>query len=209
MKRSKIIKIIISSLFGIIFALALYFIISNTIKLQKNELGSFFGYSVSYVPTESMEPVIEAESTIIFKKTDYADANVGDIIVYYNDELNIYVIHEIYEETEYGFIMKGVNNNSIDLYSNGNIIYVTEDNFYGTYVKTLNILSLKSIATNREYIFGVCIIIFILAFISEGLSIYKTYKKEKRKEENAKVRDELIEEIKEELRNELKEKNKQ
>ena len=39
-----------------------------------------FGYSVSYVPTESMEPEIMAGEYIYYKKTTFDDVDVDDII---------------------------------------------------------------------------------------------------------------------------------
>lgn len=204
--KMKIFKRVISILLSIVIVIFGYFIIMNTIRISKNEIGSFFGYSVAYVPTESMEPNIHSGSTVIFKKSNYDKIQVGDIIVYKNTDENIYVIHRVLEITSDGFIMKGDNNPSIDLYKNGDTYFVTKDLFYGSYVKTINWLSLKSLVQNRTLIFGLCILIFILAFISEGLSIYRSFIHEKKKEEYEKTKEELLEEIKKELLEERKDK---
>nr|MCR5787023.1 signal peptidase I [Acholeplasmatales bacterium] len=107
----KTIKGIITVILLLIVSILTYFVVANVVATKNNTISSFFGYSISYVPTESMEPTISKGSTIMFKKGDIKDANAGDIIVYKNTEHNIYVIHRIYQEVEDNkFIMKGDNN---------------------------------------------------------------------------------------------------
>ena len=122
----KIIRNIIASFLGLIIVILGYFVIANIVATKNNTIASFFGYSITYVPTESMEPTIKTNSTIMFEKnTKYDDLKVGDIIVYHNDETNMYIIHRIKEETNSGFIMQGDNNPIPDRKS------VVTENVYG------------------------------------------------------------------------------
>ena len=80
MHVKKIISIIITSILSLIVAGLLIILIKNTIALKNNQISSFFGYSISYVPTESMEPTINPGETVLIKKGSIKDANIGDII---------------------------------------------------------------------------------------------------------------------------------
>ena len=60
MHVKKIISIIITSILSLIVAGLLIILIKNTIALKNYKNSSFFCYSISYVPTESMVPTINA-----------------------------------------------------------------------------------------------------------------------------------------------------
>ncbi len=206
----KTIKGIITVILLLIVSILTYFVVANVVATKNNTISSFFGYSISYVPTESMEPTISKGSTIMFKKCDIKDANAGDIIVYKNTEHNIYVIHRIYQEVEDNkFIMKGDNNLTYDTYSNGDTYYVTSDNYIGKYVKTVSAFSINS-TLSRSVIFVLALLTTAFIFLSEGLTIFKTIKSNKnenRQELNDKEKEELKKELLEELKKEMADKD--
>ena len=207
MNFKKLIKIIFSVITFSLLAIAIYLVGANIYATKNHTLASFFGYSLSYVPTESMEPTIEAKSTIIISKSNFEDAKENDIIVYFNSDNNIYVIHRIKKITDKGFIMQGDNNSSIDIHNDGSTYYVTKDNFYGKYVRTLNIFNLRKLGDGK--VLFVIIIAFGVIMISiEGFSFFKTFKESKKNTKNEEIiiDDEFRKKLKEEIKKELMDK---
>ena len=207
----KIIKYIITCVLLIIISILTYFVISNVVAKKNNTISSFFGFSVSYVPSESMEPTIEKGSTVLFKKDDYSNAKENDIIVYKNDELNIYVIHRIkYYENNKGFVMQGDNNKTVDTNKDGSILYVTQNNYVGKYLKTVSVFSINS-TLSRTIIFILAILTTFFIMVTEIFSIIRNVKDNK-KENNVKLDDKekelLRKEILEELKKEMNNKDK-
>lgn len=203
----KICKGIISAILSVIIIILAYFIVANIIATKNNSIASFFGYSISYVPTPSMEPTIESNSTIIFDQDySYADLNVGDIIVYRNTDENIYVIHRIISKTEYGFVTQG-DNNSIPDYKkdSSEYYYITESNYVGKYKTTVTIFSLNSPLSK--------VLVFILIFSSFGFIVVseifglKNIAKKDSKENEEISKEELKKELLEEIKKEIEEKN--
>lgn len=209
MKKSrKIIGIVAASILGIIVVFMMGILISNSIALSKNQMTSFFGYSISYVPTDSMEPTIESGDTVLIKKCDFDDVKIGDIIVYKND--NKYIIHRVVRFDDDGSIVtKGDNDYTNPVEDD---VRITRENFYGKYKKTVNYLNFSSIVKNRNYILPICILVFVGIIISEAISIAKTIsEKNKKKIEELKETQmqALKEKMKEEMREELEEKIKE
>jgi len=203
----KICKGIISAILSVIIIILAYFIVANIIATKNNSIASFFGYSISYVPTPSMEPTIESNSTIIFDQDySYDDLNVGDIIVYRNIDENIYVIHRIISKTEYGFVTQG-DNNSIPDYKkdSSEYYYITESNYVGKYKTTVTIFSLNSPLSK--------VLVFILIFSSFGFIVVseifglKNIAKKDSKENEEISKEELKKELLEEIKKEIEEKN--
>lgn len=200
MHVKKIISIIITSILSLIVAGLLIILIKNTIALKNNQISSFFGYSISYVPTESMEPTINPGETVLIKKGSIKDANIGDIIVYYDGER--YIIHRVTRILENGNLKtKGDNT-----YTNPveDSLQIDENMYYGKYIKTVNFLNFTSIFKNKNFIFPICILIYVVILISEGISIAKTIKK--KNDENIKKMQEEhnLKTLKETLREEVK-----
>lgn len=202
----KHIKRFISALLVLIIVILGYFVIANVVATKDNTIASFFGYSISYVPTNSMEPTIKTASTIMFEQnTSYDELKTGDIIVYHNDETNMYIIHRIKNVDSNGFIMQGDNNPGPDYYlQSTNYYYVTEDNYVGKYVCTVSAFSLSSVFS-RTLVFILAIIIFILIFVTEAINIIKTINtKDKPKDDEIDkeaLKKEVLEELKRELEN--------
>ncbi len=209
MKAVKIIKRSVTVLLVGILVLLIGVLITNTVALSKNQLSSFFGYTISYVPTESMEPTIRAGETVLIKKGGFEETQVGDIIVYKNNEENKYIIHRVTRILEDGTLrVKG--DNEYTNPSEDNVI-ITKDNYYGKYVSTVNFLNLKSLVKNKSFILPICILIYLIAVVSEGISIAKRIKaknEEKLKAlNNTKSMDDIKAELLEEIKAELMEEN--
>ena len=209
MKAAKIIKRSVTVLLVGILVLLIGVLITNTVALSKNQLSSFFGYTISYVPTESMEPTIRAGETVLIKKGGFEKTKVGDIIVYKNNEENKYIIHRVTRILEDGTLrVKGDNDYTNP--SEDNVI-ITKDNYYGKYVSTVNFLNLKSLVKNKNFILPICILIYLIAVVSEGISIAKRIKaknEEKLKAlNNTKSMDDIKAELLEEIKAELMEEN--
>lgn len=209
MKAVKIIKRSVTVLLVGILVLLIGVLITNTVALSKNQLSSFFGYTISYVPTESMEPAIRAGETVLIKKGGFEKTQVGDIIVYKNNEENKYIIHRVTRILEDGTLrVKG--DNEYTNPSEDNVI-ITKDNYYGKYVSTVNFLNLKSLVKNKSFILPICILIYLIAVVSEGISIAKKIKaknEEKLKAlNNTKSMDDIKAELLEEIKAELMEEN--
>ncbi len=198
----KIIKIVLSSISVILVALTLILIIANVSAMRKEKPVSVFGYSFSYVPTESMKPVINPNDVVIFKKCQYNNLDVGDIIVYRSKTGNtagIYIIHRIKEITNEGFVMLGDNNNgAVDPE------LVTKDMLVGKFVKVFNAFNIGKIASNKNVIFFILVIIVMVIIVMEILNIYTTFQKDKIKAVEEKRKQELLDEIRQELLEEIK-----
>ncbi len=200
----KIIKSIITAILSIIIIILGYFIVANIVATKNNSIATFFGYSISYVPTGSMEPTISSNSTIIFDQNfNYDNLEIGDIIVYYNDEDSVYVIHRIIENTDSGYVTKGDNNPIADYKNNSSeYYYVTKENYVGKYKTTVTAFSLNTTFSK--------VMVFLLLFGSLGFilvsevfgikNIIKENKTTNVEEDKEKLKKELLEEIKKELK---------
>lgn len=151
-----------------------------------------FGVSVSYVPTESMEPKIKAGEYVMYTKASFDDVNEDDIIIYKNSN-DMFIIHRVIEKNSNFLIAKGDNNPVEDTEN------VTPDMVYGKYVMTIGILSIFSGGISKNLIFFILIIIFIIMIGMQVLSIViknKTAEVNKNTEEQKKL---LIEQLKREI----------
>ena len=79
----------------IALALCIYIVSAVIVGNSQRRPPRVFGLSVSYVPTGSMEPVISTNSYVLFGYTSYDDCNLDDIIVYYNEGEQKYIIHTV------------------------------------------------------------------------------------------------------------------
>lgn len=199
----KNIKRIISALAIVMAILTIYLLASNIVAMKKEKPVRIFGYSFSYVPTNSMEPVIKVDDMVLFKKANYDDLKTGDIIVYrsnLDETKGMYIIHRIKEVTDDGFIMLGDNNNNIV-----DKEVVTSDMLIGKYIKVINFFNVGKLISNKNLIFTLLIIVIIFIIVMEIVNIYVTYMKDKgKKKEDKNIRDELLEEIRQELLEEIK-----
>lgn len=197
-KAKKIISIVVSCLIACIFILTLYVIISSIVASKNNSMSNLFGYTYSIVPTESMEPEIHVGDSIIGKKVKYDTLKIGDDIIYYNDEINIFVVHRIirYEEG-LGFKTKGINNLVEDE------LWVTSDNYQAKVVWHGNILNLGSFFLNNKSIIFVFLILALLLIIGNVLVEMVNANREMKKKELEQFENETKEEREARLRKEI------
>ena len=184
--------------------LCLYITIEVIVANTNNRPPAVFGVSVSYVPTESMEPTIEAGDYVMFTKVSFDDVKVDDIVVYRASD-DKFIIHRVIEKTDEYLICKGDNNPLEDKE------VVTSSMLFGRYVTTLGFMQIFTGGINKNLIFFILILIFILMMIMQGVSIYIKSKtddvKKKHDEEMNLLREELKKEILAEELKKLKEEN--
>ncbi len=197
MKRISIKEAIGYAISFICLILCLYITIEVIVANNEHRPPSIFGLSVSYVPTESMEPAIEAGDYVLFSKVDFDDIRVNDIIVYRSND-NRFIIHRVMEKADSYLRVQGDNNPLPD-----NEL-VTKNMVYGKYVTTLGFMSIFSGGINKNLIFFILIIIFIIMIVMQAVSIFIKNKtdevKRNREEEMNALREEMKKEIlKEEL----------
>lgn len=205
----KTLKIITITATTLLFVLAFYIMVFGSIARKNNELLNFFGYSYSFVPTDSMagteEDSFEANSLIITKKTPFANLNINDVIVYQAKSLggkDILIVHRIIRENEDGsFVTKGDNPNSTE-----DSVFVTEDNYQAKMIKSYKMINFgNNINSFQIRMLFVLIVILVVFTIYQIFNIVKNIKKDKLnkiKEEEQKLLAELKEQIKEEIEKE-------
>ena len=205
MKKGSIKNIIGYAISFLCLIFCIYITVEVIVANNENRPPSIFGLSVSYVPTESMEPTIEAGDYVVFSKVSFDDIKVDDIIVYKSQD-NRFIIHRVIEREADYLTVKGDNNPLADSER------VTSDMVYGRYIRTLGFMAIFSGGINKNLIFFILILIFIIMIIMQAVSIYiknKTdeVKKDREDELNA-LRDEMRNEILKEELERLREENK-
>ncbi len=189
--------------------LCLYITVEVIVASNQNRPPRIFNISVTYVPTESMEPTISSNSYIMFHGTSFDDVKVkdsnneGDIIIYYSKKNDFYIVHRaigrgIDENGNKYLICKGDNNTVSDAEN------VYPAMVYGKYMTTIGFMSIFSGGVNTSAVFVILIIIFIIMVAMQVTSMVISVKKEKlkesKKEEENRIREELKAQIlKEEL----------
>ena len=177
--------------------LCLYITIEVIVANTNQRPPRIFGLSVSYVPTESMEPAIKRDSYIMFSYATFDSVGEGDVVVYHNDEEGIFVVHRIIskDETSGIIITKGDNNLVED-----NVQITKEKNMiYGKYLTTVGFMSIFSGGINQNIIFVILIFIFLIMLGMQIFSMFIKGKTESLKEEKEKKKELLREEMKRQI----------
>ena len=209
----KIYQWIVSGLIVLFFSLTIYVLVAGTIAMKNKEMISLFGYTYSVVPTDSMEPDIMVGDSVIAKKVDFEDLEIGNDIIYHyvTDKLDIFIVHRIIREEDGGFITQGINNNSED------DVLVTEDNYVAKVVwsgKAANIGEL--VLHNRNLIFLILTIVLLLICVNGVFDILKILEAKKKLEyeeskkeaiSSTEITDELREKLRKEVEKELMNQN--
>lgn len=209
----KIYQWIVSGLIVLFFSLTIYVLVAGTIAMKNKEMISLFGYTYSVVPTDSMEPEIMVGDSVIAKKVDFEDLEIGNDIIYHyvTDKLDIFIVHRIIREEDGGFITQGINNNNED------DVLVTEDNYVAKVVwsgKAANIGEL--VLHNRDLIFLILTIVLILICVNGVFDILKILEAKKKLEyeeskkeaiSSTEITDELREKLRKEVEKELMNQN--
>ncbi len=209
-KGSGIIATVITA---IICLTMIVMVISAAVHAIRGKLVSFFGYSFSVVGSGSMAPTINVGDAIVVKKVNIDTIKVDDIIVYYNDELKINIVHRVVRTDDEGALVTQGDNRKTNPVEDK--IHTTKENFVGIVTKYGDVLGAGSILLiNRSMIFVVIIIVF-LAFIALEVANFIKALKEKEidelkakkqeaidarnnfnyEEEKAKLREELLKEL--------------
>lgn len=209
----KIYQWIVSGLIVLFFSLTVYVLVAGTIAMKNKEMISLFGYTYSVVPTDSMEPEIMVGDSVIAKKVDFEELEIGNDIIYHyvTDKLDIFIVHRIIREEDGGFITQGINNNSED------DVLVTEDNYVAKVVwsgKAANIGEL--VLHNRDLIFLILTIVLLLICVNGVFDILKILEAKKKLEyeeskkeaiSSTEITDELREKLRKEVEKELMNQN--
>ena len=190
----KLSKIIYYSLIGI-FTVLCFYISFEVINAIKSDLPvSLFSYSISYVPTDSMEDEIMPGEYVLFKKTSFEQVDEKDIIVYKSksgDMKGNYIIHRVIEEHDDYFITMGDNNPLPDEE------HITSDMVIGKYIK---VVKFAGMVNNNKTLLVVILSIFVLGgFISQFVTEYLKKQQEENKVEQQKRQQELLEQLKKEI----------
>ena len=196
--KSKV-AIIVSA---IIFILSVTIIIKVVTANAQNKLPSLFGYSVSYVPTQSMEPTISSDQYILSQTTSFDKVNVDDIIIYRSNTENRFIVHRIIQKYDDYLITKGDNNPIADSE------HITSDMICGKYVTTIGFLSIFSGGVNSTVVYVILVILFVILIITQGFSIYIKAKADKIKKQNELKNKQALEDLRAEIYKEELEKLK-
>jgi len=199
----KIASIFLSVLYCLLFLVALLIIIFGTIAQKNHSIVKVFGYSYSVVATDSMEPTIMVGEIAIAKSTPFEEISQGDIIVFYSEDYEIYIIHRVHEILENGDLVTKGDNPSATIDEDP----VTPENYFATVVKHGNFLNLGNLVLKyRSFVFVFIILIFVFIIVRELFSIAKQSKKtdeEKSKIQFEEQKQKAISEKKEQLRKEI------
>jgi signal peptidase len=166
----KLLKYFVTSITILLFALSLAAIL---ISIKANKDGSpakIFGYSYSIVVTGSMEETIHIGDFIVFKDSNYSDVKEKDIIVFYSEKENKYIVHRVIDILDSGALVTKGDNPYAPVDSDP----VTENNYYGiviAYGPLLNFGTLLAKYRNLAYL--LLIVIFLAVVIYEGISVFK------------------------------------
>ena len=127
------------------------------------------GWQLCVIQTGSMEPTIPTHSVCLVKtNVDYAELEVGDVVVYTRETDGKRIVHRIIEITDDGAVTKGDANASDDGIS------VTADNLYAKYVAHIPYLG-RVLGLLRSPYGTAIIAILLIALV--GLNIIDVRKK--------------------------------
>ncbi|MGM9970103.1 MAG: signal peptidase I [Anaeroplasma sp.] len=192
MKKRKKISNIIGYIVSILcLLLCLYITIEVISANTSNRPPRIFGVSVSYVPTESMDPTIKVGDYVLFVQADFNDVKVDDIVIYRAND-GKYIIHRIIEKYDDYLIAKGDNNLIPD-------DKVTKDMVYGKYITTLSFMSIFSGGISKNLIFFILVGIFICMLGMQIFSMFVKNKTDEVKKTNEEQKNLLREELKRQI----------
>ena len=100
-------------LMDITLAALVFFLLVLLLSKAATGYATFFGYKPIYILTDSMEPVIPADSWVVAVPARGENIAVGDVAAYRKEngtKLQPLIIHRVAGITESGFIFQGDNN---------------------------------------------------------------------------------------------------
>jgi len=194
-KKKTIITYVISFL---CLFLCLYITIEIISANSSKRPPNIFGVSISYVPTNSMEPTIHTGDYIMFTRVGFDDVKTGDIIIYRSKNSDIFIVHRV--------IGNGVDSNGVKYLTtkgDNNPIAdtenITSDMVCGRFVTTLSFMGIFKGGINTNIIFIILVVIFVLMIAMQVFSIVMKSKNDKLKEEREKKKELLREELRKEI----------
>ncbi len=103
-------------IFTVLFVFALVFVFSVIVKLAKGQVPTFFGYSIMFVETDSMEPDIPAKTLILVKERDFEKEppKENEVVCFYSDKYMALITHRVIEVGDGFVITKGDNASGAD-----------------------------------------------------------------------------------------------
>lgn len=195
-KKKTIITYVISFL---CLFLCLYITIEIISANSSKRPPNIFGVSISYVPTNSMEPTIHTGDYIMFTRVGFDDVKTGDIIIYRSETSNIFIVHRVIGDD-------GVDSNGVKYLTtkgDNNPVADTEKIYSsmvcGRFVTTLSFMGIFKGGINTNIIFIILVIIFVLMIGMQVFSIVMKSKNDKLKEEREKKKELLREELRKEI----------
>ena len=202
MEKRRILKTLKNAVFYSIIILLVALCLFVIISKKNGKLPFFFGYSVMWVKTESMEPEIPQYSYILTEKATAEEICVNDIITFVSDDpaiMGYYNTHRVVSiiGNNEEFVTKGDNNVSEDKYT------AKASNVVAKYVKILPELSdlgkfLSSpIGIMSSSVLMLGLVVFL--YLPDVYNILKN-KQESQEEERKKELDRLLQEEIEKLK---------
>lgn len=177
---SKIISVLLIILVVCMLAIALFF----TYNRINGKSVSFFGYSVYYVVTPSMEPTLNVGDVILVKKTPEGNIKKGDIITFKSTSGEMcgkIITHRVHEKIEvsegvFQFKTKGDAATSVDEAA------VNYSNILGVYSNKMYITQFIISALSNIWVFLLLVILpLFIVFIMQVTSFINTIKLERDK----------------------------
>ena len=191
MKQSKFISYI---LIGVCIFLCFYISFEVVVAIKNDLPVSIFSYSVSYVPTDSMEDEIMAGEYVLFKETTFSEVDVEDIIVYKSKTGSMqgqYIIHRVIEEHNGYFITMGDNNVLPDEE------HITADMIVGKYIKVVKFVGW--INNNKKPLMVVLMTCVFGSLMLQYVTNYLKKKQQETQKQQETYQQELLEQLKKEI----------
>lgn len=188
-KAKKFFDIVVIALF-VTVAVAL---VSLTVQKASGKTPDFFGYSLLFVETDSMEDAIPKQSLILVKSRDFQKQppKNGEIVVYYSSEYGVLNTHRVIDDSvKQGFVITKGDNTAGD----DGLIAISDIKYY----HVANLTALNGIARLfRSPIGFVCFVLLpclatlaVLIFnIAKQSAVLKSEKN--RSQNNQKIIDEI------------------
>lgn len=156
--------------------LCLYAAVEVIVASNQKRPPSFFGISISNVPTHSMEDTIQAGDYVLFKKVTFEDVKLHDIIVYRSKEGDMagnFIIHRVVEIHDDYLITQGDNpiTNPVP-----DAEKITSDMVYGRYIGILGFMKFFS-GGSRSVIFIILFIVILSVILLQAVSLYLKHKR--------------------------------
>ena len=166
--------------FLLLLALAVFAVI--IVQRVSNNKATVGGYGIYTIVSESMVPEYNIWDMLFAKKTDAADIQIGDDVVYQGKEgdfVDKIVTHRVIKKIRHGnsytFVTKGIANDLEDP-------AIEQDQIYGKVVLKSTVLSFISKVINNEY--GFYFIVFVPIVIIVSLEVIDTANERKRLKRN-------------------------